>query len=138
MRALLASGADPSLATNENTTPLMVAAGLGRIVGETRIAESSALEAVKLAVALGADVNANDQTGETAVHGTAYIGADSILQFLVDQGAKVNVRNKKGQTPLTIAQGIFQSGAVVVHKSTVALLLQLGADPQLGKVAAPQ
>jgi ankyrin repeat protein len=116
----------------------MVAAGLGRIVGETRIAESSALEAVKLAVELGADVNANDQAGETAVHGTAYVGADSILQFLVDKGARVNVRNKKGQTPLTIAQGIFQSGAVVVHKSTVELLRKLGADPQLGESVGPQ
>ena len=128
MRLLVASGADPRLATTENTTPLMVAAGLGRVQGESRVTESGALEAVRLTLELSGDVNAATEVGNTALHGVAYLGWNALLQFLVDRGANVNVTNKRGETPLIIAEGKGErlSNALVVHKSTADLLRRLG------------
>jgi ankyrin repeat protein len=129
MRVLLAAGADPMLATTTNTTPLMTAAGLGYVPGATRIPERSALEAVTLCVELGADVNAVNAAGDTPLHGAAYRGADRIVHLLVDKGAKVNVKNKRQWTPLTVAEGINQSGGLERFPSTAALLRTLGAEP---------
>ena len=52
--------------------------------------EAEALEAVKLCVSLGLDVNAATDKGETALHGAAHRGADTIAKYLVDKGANVN------------------------------------------------
>ena len=68
--------------------------------------------------------------GETALHGTAYTGSNTVAQFLVDKGAKVSVKNRRGQTPLTMAEGVFQSAVFQVHKSTADLLRKLGGDTQ--------
>ena len=132
MRVLADSGADPLLATEENVTPLMVAAGLGRrvanVMDRTAEEERSALEAVKLIVELGADVNASSETGLTALHGAAYTGANAIIQFLVEKGAKVDVKDKFGQTPLSIAEKIYPEELPgkfrpeVVRESTANLL----------------
>lgn len=127
MRALAAAGADLQLTTIDHTTPLMVAAGLGRIVGESRVPENLALEAVTIALASGADVNAANDAGETALHGAAFAGVDPVVRLLVDKGAKLNVKNKAGQTPLNYAEGGAKSGTtVVVNKTTAALLRELG------------
>ncbi|HLQ79202.1 MAG TPA: ankyrin repeat domain-containing protein, partial [Terriglobia bacterium] len=73
MRLLVELGADPLLTNDDGTTPLMVAAGVGTSSpGEDPGTEPEVLEAVKLAVQLGADVNAVDKNGETAMHGAAY------------------------------------------------------------------
>jgi hypothetical protein len=66
-----------------------------------------ALAAVKMLVEqMDADVNAISQDcGWTALHGAAYIGADDIIEYLVAKGAKLNVKDEMGQTPLTIAEG---------------------------------
>jgi ankyrin repeat protein len=115
MRVLLAKGADPKLTTLDNTTPLMLAAGVGRWRGDTRSKEEAkqALEAVKLLVELGADVNAasNDTAtnipgaGMTAMHGAALTGADDIILFLAEKGARLDEPDYFGMTPLSIAEG---------------------------------
>lgn len=105
MRALAAAGADLALATEEHTMPLMVAAGLGQVPAETRVAERDSLEAVRFILERGADVNAANDDGRTALHGAAHIRADAIVQFLVDSGAHVNVADRRGITPLMIAEG---------------------------------
>ena len=130
MRELLAHGADPNIPTNLGTTPLMVAAGIGHLPGMSRSTEANALEAVKLCVELGADVNAVNKMGDTALHGAAWRHfADSIVQFLVDHGADMNAKNKRGWTPLVIAEGIFTGGNKIFSPSTTALLQKLGATP---------
>ena len=140
MRILAAGGADPLLATEENTTPLIMAAGLGEGLGKlaprTEEEDRSALEAVKLVVKLGADVNKANDVGLTALHSAAYVGADAIIQFLVEKGAKVGLKDKYGQTPLSIAERIIPAGLVdgylkptSIHKSTADLLRKLGATP---------
>jgi uncharacterized protein len=130
MRELVAHGANPNLATNQGTTPLMVAAGIGHLPGMSRSTEANALEAVKLCVELGADINAVNKTGDTALHGAAWRHfADSIVQFLVDHGANMNAKNKRGWTPLVIAEGIRTGGNAVFSPSTTLLLRKLGAAP---------
>jgi hypothetical protein len=62
------------------------------------------LDAVKLLVdELKADVNAVNDRGETPLHGAVCRGADSVVQYLVSKGAKLDVKDKDGQTPLDVA-----------------------------------
>jgi ankyrin repeat protein len=130
MRELVAHGADPSLTTTDGTTALMVAAGVGHEPGITRSTESSGLAAVKLCLELGANVNAANKYGDTALHGAAWRerGA-SIVQLLVDKGANLNAKNNRGWTPLVIAEGIHTGGNFVRSDTTAALLRKLGAEP---------
>jgi ankyrin repeat protein len=141
MRLLVQSGANPLLATNKHTTPLMVAAGLGNFEDPTEEQKKMALEAARMLVELGADVNAVDDYGWTALHGAAYTGADATVQFLVDKGAKLDIKDMFGQTPYSIAAG--QIGAFIAdfqkkpfgpHPSTMNLLRKLGADPFAAQV----
>jgi len=136
MRYLLVNGADPLLGMANHTTPLMVVAGLGYLDVQDRTQQQweSALEAVHLLVDLGADVNAVGDNGYTALHGAAYVGAGEIIKYLVSKGAKLDVMDKFGQTPLSIAEGIITTGIVDFskkphgpHKPTADLLLSLGA-----------
>jgi ankyrin repeat protein len=128
MRALLEKGADPKIATKEGNTALMFAAGVGYRDKNTRGTEAEALEGLKVAVGLGLDLNQANTKGETALHGAALRGADSIVQFLVDHGAKLDAKTKQGFTPLDVAMGKNSFAALPVpHDSTVALLRKLGA-----------
>jgi len=132
MQLLVDSGADPSLATNRKTTPLMAAAGVGGGTGNTPVLESKALEAVRLCLELGNDINAANVDGATALHGAAFRGPqgeDALIQFLVDKGAKVNVRDKRGWTPLAIVEGLYFAATNTYSPSAVELLRKLGAEP---------
>lgn len=126
MRLLAANGADPQLATKDHTTPLMVAAGLGRSV-VSMATESDALEAVKAVLELNADVNAANDAGDTALHGAAQADAIRAVQLLIEKGAAVNVQNKRGQTPLNIAEGARRrgNGGVATGTRTEDLLRRL-------------
>ena len=130
MRELLRHGADPLIPTRNGTTPLMMAAGIGHSPGITRSAEHEALDAVYLCAELGADVNAANESGDTALHGAAWRErADSIVQFLVDRGADMDAKNNRDWTPLVIAEGIHTGGNFIKSDTTSALLLELGATP---------
>jgi uncharacterized protein len=126
MRTLLELGADPSIKTNNNTTPLMVAAGVGIWApGENPGTHEEALAAVKLILDLGADVNAVDDNGDTALHGAVYRGgAVSVLQVLADRGARLDVVNKKGWMPVTAADGVEYTPAVLKRYPEAAALLR--------------
>jgi ankyrin repeat protein len=137
MRTLLEGGADPRIPTKENTTALMVASGVGRFESRDEGGDKKALEAAKLALEAGVDVNAVGENQWTALHGAAYTGSDAIIQVLVDHGSKLDVKDVFGQTPLSIAEAVVTRGlgenADVRprrwRESTVNLLLQLGATP---------
>jgi ankyrin repeat protein len=110
MRVLAELGADPKLTNDDGTTLLMVAAGVGtNSPGEDPGTETEVMEAVKLALQLGGDVNAVDKNGETAMHGAAYKHVPTVVHYLTEKGAKVDVwnhPNKRGWTPMRIVEGI--------------------------------
>ncbi len=109
MRALLKLGADPLLPNAAHSTPLMAASGLGTLApSEEAGTEDEAIEAVKLLLELGGDVNGVDDNGETAMHGAAYKSFPRVVQLLADRGAKGEIWNRKdnyGWTPFSIAEG---------------------------------
>jgi len=133
MRALLDKGADPKLTSEDKTTPLMAAAGVGLSENRSAAGEARALEAVKLLVELGADPNASNKWGTTAVHGAAYTGANEIIQYLVEKGASLNVIDQYGQTPLSIAEGdpnyLSDDFERRSNPKTAELIRRLGGDP---------
>ena len=127
MRLLLAHGADPKITTVGGTTALVTAAG-GNVAVQQSFVESreSSMAAVKLCLELGLDVNAKNETGFTAVMGAANKGWDDILELLVTSGARLDVADKDGRTPLRWAKGEF----IALHPpeekpSTVALIEKL-------------
>jgi hypothetical protein len=98
MRALAASGGDVNLGLENGTTPLMAAAM--RPVRGGRFAENRLVQAMKLAMELGAKATTSNRDGDTALHFAATRRLDTVVQFLVESGAPVNARNNEGQTPL--------------------------------------
>ncbi len=128
MRLLLENGADPTINTGVNITPLMAAAGIAWASNQDRASERQVLEAVKLLVEeLGADVNAVNDVGETAMHAAAYRGANSVVQYLYDKGASLDVVALDGRTPLIIADGVEYGNSFAAQPHTAALLRKLGA-----------
>jgi ankyrin repeat protein len=127
MRLLLEHGADPTIGTFEGTTPLMAAAGVNWVFDQTFDEGVEArLAAVKLCHELGNDVNAVNSMGLTALHGAANRGSDDIITFLVEKGAKLDVKDKEGRTPLTWAEGVFLATHPAKPKpSSIALIKKL-------------
>lgn len=128
MRTLLEAGADPTLANENGSTPLMVAAGLGTTSPEEEAGtEVEALESVKLLLERGMDVNAVDSNGDTAMHGAAYGNFPAVVQLLAERGADPKIwgrPNKYGRTPLYIAEG-FRGGAPRPSRPTIDAVSQL-------------
>jgi ankyrin repeat protein len=109
LKLLLSLGADPKLTNADGCTPLMAAAGLGtRAVEEEAGTEDEAVEAVTYLLSLGADINAVSNNGDTAMHGAAFANFPKVIKLLDAKGAKLevwNTKNKRGWTPLLIAEG---------------------------------
>ena len=112
MQFLASLGADPFLTNEDDSTALMVAAGLGTSSpGEDPGTEAEVLEAVRLALDLGLDIDAIDDNGETAMHGAAYKHLPRVVTLLAEAGADVEVwnrANRRGATPLGIAVGMHR------------------------------
>jgi ankyrin repeat protein len=120
MRVLAQAGANPALTTKDGTTALMAAAGAGRRAVESSVTETRAIEAALAALELGGDVNAVNQAGDTALHAAASMRWNALVKLLVEKGATVDVRNKRGRTPLANASG----------SDTETLLRALGAKDE--------
>jgi ankyrin repeat protein len=152
MLLLATHGADPLVGTRQGTTPLMVAAGVGFLDGQTPGTEREALDAVRMTLDLGADINAAQGTGQdctpanysgiggngkvcgwTALHGAAARGSDAIVQLLVERGAALDVKDKAGQTPLNVAEFSSLTPTAYVRESTAQLLRKLMNDRKLAQ-----
>jgi uncharacterized protein len=170
MKLLADHGADPNINTEVGVTPLMAAAGLDYYEGETPgpltgVPEPERLEAVKLALALGNDINARTNFGDypmvgdaeftlldypknmddllelgvgdprwngmTALHGAVLSNQPSLVQYLVDQGAKIDATNKLGWTPLMMTKGIFMANSKKEFPAAAAILKKAMAEKGL-------
>lgn len=156
MPVLVAGGADPGLTMPNGADAVMLAAGMGSSRTASRRGietidfgkvepESRMRDTVAAAVGLGGDANAANQAGDTALHVAAALGYDTVVELLVERGARVNVKNTRGITPLlaamfgsTVGRGRaavpagadsigFERPIEMAHPSTVALLKKLGA-----------
>ena len=129
MKLLAELGANPLLTNEDGSTPLMVAAGLGtNAPGEDPGTEPEVLDAVKVALDLGNDLNAIDKNGETAMHGAAYKHVPTVVHYLADKGARANVWNRpnsKGWTPLKIAEGVQRGMNIVSSPVTATAIRQV-------------
>ena len=144
IRLLLEHGADPNARQKNQTTALMLAAGLGRGTGafnKDYATEAELLEAVKILVAAGADVNATNDTDETPLHYGAQ-ASDDIVRFLADKGAKLDAKDKQGRTPVEMALGVglhgHAGGPPNVREGTANLLRQLIAINTTKDTAQPE
>ena len=145
MRTLAALGADPLLPNANHSTPLMAAAGLAtRSPGEDAGTESEVLEAVQAALDLGADINAVDDNGETAMHAAAYKNLPKVVKLLAAKGAKIELWNRNdkfGWTPLAIAVG-YRFGNFKPSPETEAavreVMIAAGVTPPKTVVAKTQ
>lgn len=130
MRLLLEYGADATIPTADGTTPLMVAAGLaiwnpGEDGGSFTGQEEEVLEAVRICVDGGNDVNARNYRNETALHGVAFRGVNPVVDYLVEQGADLTALTDDGWSPLAFARGFSYSDFYKAHTHTAARIEEL-------------
>jgi len=125
MQLLVSRGADPNLPNAIGTTPLIVAAGLGWVGNFSANAPGQWMNAVKFCLDHGADINAADAKGYTALHGAAVRGDNEMINFLISKGANVKAVTKTGDTVADMANGPFAHA--MPHPDTVALLEKLGS-----------
>lgn len=127
MKLLLEHGANPRIDTYQGTSPLMAAAGVNWVLAQTWTeSPDQLLEAVKLCVDLGMDVNQANSMGITALHGAANRGSDDIIRFLVARGANLTAQDKEHRSTLDWAKGVFLATHPAQPKpSTIALITEL-------------
>jgi ankyrin repeat protein len=124
MRVLREHGADPALTTGNQTTAVIFAAGpaSGGLGGSFPVSDADKIAAIQFSVEQGVDINAADGTGQTAMHIAARQSSPTIVAALVDRGARVDVKDKQGRTPIDVARGIGGRGQPVVRTEIVELL----------------
>ena len=132
MKLLVEHGADPKMANSTNDTPLLAASGLViEKPGESPGTPEEVEAAIKYLLELGADPMTVDDDGNTALHGVAVWGSNGAVEALVKAGAKLDVKNEKGQTPWRIAEGAVFEDAVLAQPQTAALLRKLMEERDL-------
>jgi len=132
IQLLVSRGADPQIASTDHDTALSMAAGIGWS-GNYSINAPYFLATVKYLVEdAKIDVNAVDKDGYTAIFGAAYRGDNDVVKYLVEKGAKLDLRNSKGWsvTDMTTAPNV-RSSVGLAHPETEALVVSLGAPKRL-------
>jgi uncharacterized protein len=131
MKLLIAHGANVNLPTERGITPLMAAAGNGSAGLDTRgryKTEDQAVEAVDLLIKAGAEINARDRGGQTALHGAASWGWNNLVKTLVANKVDLAAKDAQGRTAADIARGSATSSGRSVARAfpeTEKLLRQL-------------
>ena len=134
MRVLLTHGADPTRRTKVGTDALMFASGFGgagrfTVYEEKQASEADFIEAAVLCLDRGANVNAVNDAGQTALHMAVTARSEVFVKLLADRGAALDIKDKQGRTPLDVALGVGARGrganAEPARGSVVALLKNL-------------
>lgn len=120
MRILIEGGADATLNQENKRNPIMLAAAVHSQRADNALYanDASVLEAIRICLDHGVDINAANDAGETAVY--AAIGSPALIRFLAEHGAKLDVKNNKGQTPLEAAMK-----AAEPNEPSIAVLREL-------------
>ena len=126
MRLLAELGADPLLPNEDGTTPIMVAAGVGTSSpGEDPGTQPEVIEAVRVALELGGDLNEVDAKGETVMHGAAYKHVPEVVALLAEAGADPavwNQPNAREWTPLDIVENVPLGRGIQDNPATAAAI----------------
>ena len=136
MKLFLEHGADTRVTTPAGSTALMAAAGAATYAWQSPGTEAEALEAVRLVLDTGVDVNQADEAGNTAMHGAANRGANSVIDLLLDRGAQLDAANNEGWMPVTVAQGPVDT--IEPFPETYAYLLDLMTRADKASPDCPQ
>ena len=151
MRLLAEGNADTRRPLPDGTTPLMAASMVGvgqgdrreRFQTEPQLAVAAPRDAeatiktVTTAIELGADLDATTTAGDTALHLAATRGLNPVIKLLAQAGARLDIKNKRGHTPLAAAinrrgpgdfDGVTAAAALQQKNETVELLRSLGAS----------
>jgi ankyrin repeat protein len=145
IKMLLDKGANPKAATRNGVNAIMMAANVAAreedMTGRNKT-QKDAIETITLLLAAGTDVNGADNQGRTAAHGAALWGLTDVVKFLHANGAKLDVKDKRGLTALDTANGLaggfgFGGSASVVHDETAKAIVELGGIKGTPVPAAP-
>ena len=143
---LLAKGANPRVVTSRgNVNAIMMAANVSAreedMTGRNKTPKE-AIDTIRLLLAAGTDINSVDTQGRTAAHGAALWGWTDVVRFLHENGAKLDIKDKRGLTALDTAMGLaggfgFAGGTGVVHEETAKVIRELGGVPGTPIPGAP-
>jgi len=158
---LIAHGARVDLPNVSGITPVMAAAGYGSVECDPRgygpgiphyltaDVERKSIEALRVLLDAGANVNtgttadrgADHAHGQTALFGAAFWGWNEVVKFLVERGAKIDVADAKGLTPVDAAMGKAgghgRGQTTEVYRDTADLLAELCKQKTDCDLAAP-
>ena len=139
IKLLLEHGAIIDLPNNQGITPVMAAAGLGSVDADTRglyttfDVQQRSIDSLALLLKAGADINVSGgRRMQTPLAAAAYWGWNDVVQYLFDHGAKLDVKDNGGMSPIDAALGKAGGNSrggqrIDVHEDTAALLRKLGA-----------
>ena len=148
MKFLADNGADATIPTQQNMTPLLAASGIGFYEGEHPGDPTVCLEAVKLTYELGNDPQAVIEYGEnsggspnwdgaTALHGAATRGANEMVEWLVEKGVPLDTKTEQGMMAWDIADGSNITGVFHRWIETATLLRRLMEERGLPVEVSP-
>jgi ankyrin repeat protein len=107
-KLLLSRGAKVDLPNSMNLTPLLVVAGSNWAITDTRGRfrnEKQCIEMAKMLLDAGANINAANNNGQTALHAAARMDMKDFVRFIGERGANLEAKDRTGSTPLDIAEG---------------------------------
>ena len=138
MKALLDHGADISLTTSRNMTATLAASGMGSTDADTRgyfttsDVQQRAIAALELMFQHGGPVNGRaGQFAQVPLHGAAFWGWNTVVEYLLKKGADINLADSRGYTAVDYAMGRAGGNSrggqrIDVHKDTADLLMSKG------------
>ena len=154
LRAWIDQGADFRLEIKEEAPPKPVEPKVAQFISAVRSGDTHAVE--KSIAADPASVKARDLAGSTPLHHAAGFGALATVKLLLEKGADVNAKNRRGSTPLywaihdeakvrlllnrgaaiNVKQAdgrtpLYQAASIASGNSILRLLLDKGADSTL-------
>src|SRR6185436_10223171 len=145
IKLLLDKGANAKAATRNGVSAIMMAANVATkeedMTGRSKT-QKEIVDSIKLLMAAGGDVKGSDTQGRGALHGAAMWGLTDVVKFLKEQGADINVKDKRGLTPLSYVLGQtggfgFDGKSGVVREETAKAIREMGGVEGKATAAAP-